>query len=468
MAMPDNHESAAVESVDTPIATPEPLGLLAEFSTPEALIAAASRATDAGYKKVDAFSPFPLHGIDEALKTRKTILPWVVLCAGLSGIFVALGLQYFTNAVETSMPFSGYAFRISGKPYFSLPANIPVTFEVIILLSAFAAFFGMLMLNGLPKLSNPLFRNARFRRATDDAFLLFIEASDKNYDEAQVESMLNSAGATSVELCEQDADGFAMPTLIYAAGAVFTAIALVPPLWIAAAAGVSSQPRLSIWWDMDYQPKFKAQTTSNVFADGRAMRPPVAGTVARGSLRDDMRLFYGIEPEGADQTASTTRPIRFASFLQEDADGEGAEDSNAGGEGQAGEEEDPNEPNWTTEFPMSVTDEVMARGRQRFDIYCAACHGLAGDGDGLVTRRAMALQQGTWSQPTSVHTDYVKKQPVGKLYNTITNGIRKMPGYSHQIAVEDRWAVVAYLRALQKSQDAEIEEVPENMQDKLR
>jgi len=103
---------------------------------------------------------------------------------------------------------------------------------------------------------------------------------------------------------------------------------------------------------------------------------------------------------------------------------------------------------------------MMRRGQQQYNIYCAACHGLAGEGDGLVARRAQELQQGTWLPPTSLHSEPVRLQPVGQLFHTISHGVRKMPPYAAQISVPDRWAIVLYIRALQRTQNAKPEDVP--------
>ena len=110
----------------------------------------------------------------------------------------------------------------------------------------------------------------------------------------------------------------------------------------------------------------------------------------------------------------------------------------------------------------------MRRGRQRYNIVCATCHGRAGDGDGPVSVRALALEQGTWVPPTSIHADHVRKQPAGKLFSTITNGVRKMPGYGDQISPEDRWAIVLYLRALQRTRDAAPDDLTPEELAKLR
>jgi mono/diheme cytochrome c family protein len=203
---------------------------------------------------------------------------------------------------------------------------------------------------------------------------------------------------------------------------LLAAILLVPFACIARARhGLSDKPRIHIIQDMDNQPRFKAQQENPLFADGRASRPPVAGTVARGRLEADDFFYRGVS--GAD---------------------------------------------WAAGFPLPLTEALMQRGRERYDVFCSPCHGLSGYGDGIVARRADRLQEGTWTPPSSLHTELVRSRPEGHLYNTIANGIRNMPGYAAQIPEEDRWAIVAYVRALQRSQHAEMEDVPAELQSKLR
>ncbi len=414
-----------VEHVSSQTETDSKLvGLLAEFQTPEDLVAAAEQVRDAGYRRIDAFAPFPVHGLDEALAIRPTILPWVVLGAGLTGVVAALAGQWWTNTID-------YPFVVSGKPLFSLPANIPVTFEVIILFSAFTAFFGMLALNGLPRFVQPVFKSERFRRATADRFFLLIEAADPRFVLEKTRRMLDTAGAAHVEELHDDVSAAHLPRWISPVLVTLAIVALIPPLWIARARVVQSdKPRWHTFTDMDYQPKARPQTVSTLFADGRADRLPVAGTVARGQLRDDERLYRGIDP---------------------DAEPPKSQPGAAAGEPAVA---------WVKDFPLPVTAEMMNRGRQRYNVYCAPCHGLAGEGDGLVARRATELQQGTWLPPTSLHSEAVRPQPVGQLFNTISNGVRKMPAYGSQISVPDRWAIVLYVRALQRTQNAKPADVP--------
>lgn len=198
-------------------------------------------------------------------------------------------------------------------------------------------------------------------------------------------------------------------------------LAMVPPALIAWARAVhSKEPRIHFVQDMDNQPKFRAQHANPLFADGRAMRPPVPGTVAHGQLRADDHFYRGV----------------------------------SGGA-------------WATTFPAQtpVTMTLMRRGQERFNIYCSPCHGAAGYGDGMVNKRAMELVNlgvnGTiWVQPKSLHEQQIREQPVGQLFNTVTNGVRTMPAYGSQIPVEDRWAIVAYVKAVQRSQNALPGDVP--------
>ena len=420
--------------------TPKPdkhLGMLAEFSCPKSLVNAAKQLRGRGYKGVDAFSPFPIHGLDDALEVRSSQLPWLVLFAGIVGGVSAIAFQWWTNAVD-------YPYLISGTPLFSLPANIPVTFEVIILAAAFAAFVGMLMINGLPRLANPLLRNERFRAATNDGFFLFVPGEDNDGESEAAQALLRELGGEKIEVLRDVDESPRLPKGIILAGTVLGALALIPPVVIASARSTKSEkPRLHNFFDMDFQPKFKSQTTSKLFTDGRAMRPRVDGTIPRGQLKADSRLYYGTE-------ASEER--------QDDVEQRGDQT----------DEVSPDEPTWVQEVPISATNELIQQGRERFNIHCAVCHGRAGQGNGLASLRALELQQGTWVPPTSIHADHVKEQPDGQLFNTITNGVRKMPAYGHQIDPEDRWAIVLYMRALQRSQSASLEDVANDMRPALR
>jgi len=171
-------------------------GLVAEFANPDELTRAAARVRDAGYVRWDAYTPFPVHGLDDAMGVRPTRLPWLVLGAGIVGCGGGVLMQWWMNAVD-------YKLIISGKPFFSLPAFIPVAFELTILLAASTAFMAMIVLNELPRFHHPLFTNARFRRVTTDAFFIAIEAADPRFDAEETERLLRGAGSTHVEWVEE-------------------------------------------------------------------------------------------------------------------------------------------------------------------------------------------------------------------------------------------------------------------------
>ena len=158
--------------------------------------------------------------------------------------------------------------------------------------------------------------------------------------------------------------------------------------------------------DMHDQPKLKPLAESGFYSDHRSARAPVEGTVARGHLDDDELLDTG-KVEGKD----------------------------------------------ATEFPWPVTSEVMARGRERFNIYCAPCHDRSGSGDGMIVRRG-------YRRPPSYHIDRLRQAPVGHFFDVITNGFGAMSDYRDQVPVADRWAIVAYIRALQLSEHATLADVP--------
>jgi len=170
-------------------------GVLAEFPSAAALYHACEGVRDAGYTKWDAHTPFPVHGLEGAMGLRRSPLPWIVLVAGLTGAALGFALQWWVAA-------SAYPLVISGKPFFSWPAFIPITFELGVLFAAAGAVFGMLGLNRLPMHHHPLFRSRVFERVTDDAFFISIESWDPRFDAAATPKLLESLGARSVELLE--------------------------------------------------------------------------------------------------------------------------------------------------------------------------------------------------------------------------------------------------------------------------
>lgn len=172
---------------------------------------------------------------------------------------------------------------------------------------------------------------------------------------------------------------------------------------------ISSTPPIHLNQNMDFQEKFEAQEANPFFADRRANRIPVAGTVARGFLNEDAGFYAGRTAGGGEVATS----------------------------------------------PVAVTRELLLRGQQRYNIYCAVCHGRAGDGQGIIMTGGYG-----YTPAPSYHEERLRAVTDGYLFNVITNGVRSMPGYAQQVPVADRWAITAYIRALQRSQAASATDLP--------
>lgn len=452
--------ATTIEHPDETKAEPELLGLLAEFDNPHALMDASRKVRDAGYNKWDTHTPFPVHGIDAAMGIKWTILPWIVAACGLTGGTIAVGMQYWMNAVD-------YPFLISGKPLFSIPASIPITFELSVLLAAFGAFLGMLGLNQLPKLYNPMFKSEAFKRATNDRFFISMDSRDPKFSEIDTGEFLKSLNPIHVEEFWSDVESPKLPRNLKLALSLVGVLLIMPPALVAyKRSTVTNTPRIHIIPDMDFQPKLKTQNTTNIFSDGREIRPHIPGTIPRGQFKDDnIPYYYGLKylPEDQDVIAIAAQDEQKPAEAEKPAEGD-----QPAADAQAKADDKLADMPWVTEFPMPVTQKMMERGKERYRIYCSACHGLGGEGDGLVTLRAMDLQQGTWVKPASYHTENVRKLPIGRLYHTITNGVRKMPAYGPQIPPEDRWSIVLYLKALQKSHQVNANDIPDEEKRKLR
>jgi len=170
-------------------------GVVGEFDSPEALLSAAKAIRHEGYTNVDAMSPFPIHGLEDAVGLKPSPLGYIVLCIGLFGMLNALLLQWWTGAVD-------YPLVIGGKPLFAFEFSIPVTFELTVLFSSFAAVLGMFALNGLPRFHHPSMQYKNFGGVTDDRFLLVIERTDPLFDPEVARQHLIYYGAVDTELVE--------------------------------------------------------------------------------------------------------------------------------------------------------------------------------------------------------------------------------------------------------------------------
>lgn len=177
----------------------------------------------------------------------------------------------------------------------------------------------------------------------------------------------------------------------------------------------SEKPPIHLVPDMDEQPRYDPQSKSHFFADSSTMRPLIPGTVPRGGVKDNPEYYTGKDKSGQ----------------------------------------------LVTQIQTTVNMVTLKRGQKEYDIYCSPCHGRVGDGQGIMLKY-------NYVPPPTFHDDRLRNIEDGHLFHVITNGIRNMPSYAHQIPVSDRWAIVAYLRALQRSQNADLEDIPQAMRERVQ
>lgn len=171
-------------------------GVVAEFDSPEELMSAANKAREAGYRQLDAYTPFPVHGLSDAIGFKDEKVPWIVFAGALTGAAGGYLLQYYTAVID-------YPINVGGKPLNSLPMFFPVTYEATILFAAFGAVFGMFALNRLPQPYHGVFNTPNFERASQDKFFLAIEAEDEKFDEVETQQFLETMNANNVSLVRE-------------------------------------------------------------------------------------------------------------------------------------------------------------------------------------------------------------------------------------------------------------------------
>lgn len=171
-------------------------GIMAEYTTPADAMHAAEKVRDAGFRRWDVFTPFPVHGMDRAMGMKNSKVGWFSFIGGVTGYTSGMLMIWFLNAID-------YPIIIGGKPMFSPFAAFPPSYELTILLGAFGAIGGMLFLNRLPRLHHPLLKNKRFALATHDRYFVVIETSDPKFNEVETRKLLEAAGSRSIELVEE-------------------------------------------------------------------------------------------------------------------------------------------------------------------------------------------------------------------------------------------------------------------------
>jgi mono/diheme cytochrome c family protein len=365
--------------------------LAALFSTPND-IGAAANAIKNEYKQFDVNTPYPVHGMDGAMGLPETKIGYVPLIFGFLGLVSAVWLQWWTSAID-------YPLIIGGKPLFSFPAFVPIIFELTVL---FAAVGGVSLMLAwffkFPFNAHPLHDSPYMAKVSSDHFGIYVEASDPNFDAAKLRATYESLNAVAIEEIYFDAEeqAFRNPffdkKLIGVSVALFIGVAIITDLHLVI--GLESPP---LNWMKD-QPRFDPLEESDFYGTTSTMALPVDGTVARGLLP----YPYADDPEGAGK------------YL---------------------------------ENPLMPTAEVLARGKQQYDIFCGMCHGDYGSGDGRLNDK--------FPIPPSLHSSKVRDTWTdGRIFHVLTMGQNSMPAYDKQIPRDDRWAIVHHLRVLQRAMNA--------------
>lgn len=370
-----------------------PVGAVAVYDDPDALVQALQDARVRGFTRLDVATPYPLHGIDDLLGKPASRLGYVALAAGLLAVVAAKTMQWWMSAVD-------YPLNVGGKPLFSWPAFVPVTFELMVLVTSVTTVFAMIVvMNRLPRYGSALLGARAIASLTRDRFGLVVDARDPKFNAATVGADLATYHRSGVELLVRR--DIPMAPRVFSAG--FAAFLVV----VAVACGTMTHLVFRYGGDaplfdfMKRQPRVNPQSLSAAFADGRGMQLPAEGTVAL-----DEAIVTGLTPD------------------------------------EAGAVPDP--------VPLDAAS--MARGRSRFGIYCQPCHGLRADGHGTLTS--------AFPQAPSLQSAKVRGWTDGRLFHVVSNGQNVMPSYAAQIAAIDRWHTIHFVRALQRSANAPDRDLP--------
>jgi len=362
-------------------------GLTALFTKPDDIIKAANKVAAEGYTKWDVNTPYPVHGMDGAMNLKPSKLGFITLFFGLSGTASALLLMWFTLSVDFPMV-------IGGKPFFALPAFIPVTFELTVLLATVSTAVAMFVVFfNLPSNYHPLNNTAYMSKVSLDHFGIVVESSDPKFDEVKVTELLKSLNPESVDAVYEK-ELIRYPILEPKFIAFLISVALI----VSVGTYLTLNKLMFIVpfnWMMN-QDKIIPQSRSELFEDERGMRTPVEGTVARGFMP---YLYKGID-----------EPVKYLSN------------------------------------PLLPTEKNLTLGKEKFLTFCSPCHGNYGDGDSRL--------HGQFPNPPSLHSARIREFEDGRIYHVITNGKNVMPSYAAQVNREERWAIVNYIRVLQKAKNA--------------
>lgn len=357
------------------------------FDNPDKIIDAARKVKNDGFKYFDINTPYPLHGMDDAMGLKTSRMGYVTLFFGFAAATFILSFMWWALAIS-------YPLVIDGKPYFSLPAFVPITFEFTVLIGVLSTVTGMIaVVFNLPFNSHPLHDTEYMKNVSSDKYGLVIEAEDPKFeDEEKTRAYLKDLGAFFTEVIYEPAEE--KYKIFEPKFMVFLAV-------IAGLTAVSTYVTLNKFMFLPpfdfmlHQNKGSAQAKSTFFYNKREMRTPVAGTVARNYI-----------------------PYPFKSQAQ---------------------------PKEVLSNPLLPTMKDLKLGQKKFLTYCSPCHGYHGDGNSRL--------RGQFPPGPTLHSAQVIGYSDGQIYNIITDGKNVMPSYAYQTTRDERWAIINYIRVLQRAQN---------------
>jgi len=366
------------------------------FKTPDEIMKAAAKVADAGYEKYDVNTPYPVHGMDGAMQLKSSKMGYYTIAIGLTFMSLMLYFMYWIYNVD-------YPQIIGGKPQFPLPALVPIMFEITILTGAVLTVAIMIIFYfKFPNNSHPLHDSSYMKAVSSDKFGLVIEAVDSKFDLESVKSFLSSIGAYKIDEIYFDEEE------------VNNKNRILEPKFVVGMFLIAGFTSMSVYLHMNkalYLPPFDwmlvqhkvtAQDHSDFFKNGISSREPVKGTVAQGF----MPYLYSEDPDGASQNLVN---------------------------------------------PYPADEENITLGKRKYLTYCSPCHGDLAKGDSRL--------RGQFPNGPTLHSDKIKSWTDGRIYHVISEGQNVMPGYKKTVTKKERWAIVNYVRTLQRALDAKEEDM---------
>lgn len=371
-------------------------GVGALFTSPDTVSEAAAKVAGKGYQEWDVHSSYPIHGMPKKMKLKWSPLGYFALIFGLTGTSIGLFLTYWTMSVD-------YPMIIGGKPSFSLPAFIPILFELTVLLASVGTALAMLfVLFKFPNNRHPLHDTDYMKEVSVDKSGIVIESRDKLFNRDEIVELFNSIGAEKIlEIYLDNNEVDYKPRILEPKFIIF----LIIVAFGVSLVGYFVNNKLLFMPPFDFmleQQRLDAQSKSEFFSDGFGMRQPVEETVARGQV---FYPYHG-KPELAE-----------ANLIN----------------------------------PLIPSEKVLALGKKKFNTFCSPCHDYQGTGNGRLN--------GQFPNPPSLHSEKVRNWKDGHLYHVIVDGQNIMPSYALQLTEEERWSVIHYIRVLQRSMNAKEEDL---------